>query len=49
MRKTIKDRDVIDEEAKQSPQNLILQAYRAQLLQILKDADVKNALMTEAY
>lgn len=46
-RKTIKDRDVIDEEAKQSPQNLILQAYRAQLLEILMDADIKNALMMD--
>jgi hypothetical protein len=47
LRKTIKDRDVIDEEAKQSPQNLILQAYRGQLLQILMDADVKDALMID--
>jgi hypothetical protein len=47
LRKTIKDRDVIDEEAKQSPQNLILEAYRAQLLQILKDKDVRGALTNE--
>jgi hypothetical protein len=46
-RKTIKDRDVIDEEASQSPQNLILQAYRAQLLQIIMDPDVRNALVDQ--
>ena len=43
--KKIKDRDVIDEEANQSPQNLIFQAYRAQLLQILMDPDVRSALV----
>mgnify|MGYP003340887434 FL=1 len=45
LKKTFKERDVIDEEANQSPQNHILMAYRAQLLQILMDPDVKNALM----
>ena len=43
-RKTIKERDVIDEEATQSYQNLVLEAYRAQLLQILTDTNVRDAL-----
>jgi hypothetical protein len=40
-------RDVIDQQASQSPQNNILMAYRDQLSEILNDPDVKKALAGE--
>lgn len=35
---------MIDEKASQSPQNNILQAYRDQLMEILSDPEVMEAL-----
>jgi len=46
--KNIKERDVIDEKASESPQNNILRAYRAQLQQILNDRDLQNVLTRSA-
>ena len=37
-------RDVVDEEAKQSPQNTIKMAFRARLIKILEQPEVKSAL-----
>ena len=37
-------RDVVDEEAKQSPQNTIKMAYRDRLIKILERPEVKTAL-----
>jgi len=43
--KNFSGRDVIDEKADQSHQNLILMAYREQLNEILNDPEVKAALI----
>jgi len=40
-------RDVVDQQASQSPQNQILMAYRDQLAEILNDPEVKQALTAE--
>jgi hypothetical protein len=42
--KNIKERDVVDEKASESPQNTILGAYKAQLQQIFNDADLQSVL-----
>lgn len=42
--KNIKERDVIDEQASQSPQNNILLAYKAQLDQIVNDEEVRQVM-----
>lgn len=42
--KKIKERDVVDESAKESPQNNVLRAYREQLKQILNDPDIEKSL-----
>ncbi len=42
--KRFKERDVIEEKADESPQNNILRAYHDQLLQIITDQEVKEAL-----
>jgi len=47
--KNITERDVIDEEASQSPQNKVFEAYRDQLIQVLEDPDVKAAVMRESF
>lgn len=44
LRKNIKERDIVDEKANESPQNQILNAYKAQIQQILNDEDLRNAL-----
>ncbi|GAA5218149.1 hypothetical protein ACFSJ3_14940 [Corallincola platygyrae] len=43
--KRIAGRDVIEEKADESPQNNILRAYRAQLVEIFSDPEVKDALL----
>lgn len=43
--KEFKERDVIDEQASESPQNNVLRAYKAQLQQILNDPEVREALV----
>ena len=48
LQKNIKERDVIDEQASESPQNNILRAYKAQLQQILNDRDLQNVLTHSA-
>lgn len=42
--KNIAERDVVDEQANESPQNNILRAYKAQLDQIVNDEEVRNAV-----
>ncbi|GAB2874553.1 hypothetical protein ACCI51_05805 [Microbulbifer echini] len=42
--KNIKERDVIEEKASQSPQNNVLLAYKAQLDQIVNDEEVRKAM-----
>ncbi|WP_444915315.1 hypothetical protein [Microbulbifer sp. TRSA007] len=42
--KNIAERDVVDEQASESPQNNILRAYKAQLDQIVNDEEVRNAV-----
>lgn len=44
LEKNFAGRDVIEEEASESPQNKVLQAYREQLIEILSDKEVKAAL-----
>jgi hypothetical protein len=40
--KNIKERDVVDEKASESPQNNVLRAYKAQLDQIINDPEVRQ-------
>ena len=40
----VAERDVIDEEANDSPQNKILDAYRDQLIDIFDDSDIRAAI-----
>ncbi|MBT4051440.1 MAG: hypothetical protein HOE59_06960, partial [Euryarchaeota archaeon] len=40
----VAERDVIDEEANDSPQNKILAAYRDQLIDIFDDSDIRAAI-----
>ena len=47
LEKRFAGRDVIEQEASQSPQNHILMAYRNQLAEILNDPEVKRALTGE--
>ncbi|WP_226642121.1 hypothetical protein [Microbulbifer variabilis] len=42
--KNLKERDVIEEKANQSPQNNILLAYKAQLDQIINDEEVRGVM-----
>ncbi len=42
---SLKERDVIDEKADESPQNNVLRAYRDQLLQILSDPELKAHIL----
>ncbi|WP_444937070.1 hypothetical protein ACJJIW_08175 [Microbulbifer sp. JMSA004] len=42
--KNIAERDVVDEQASESPQNNILRAYKAQLDQIVNDEEIRNAV-----
>lgn len=42
--KRITERDVVEESAKESPQNNVLRAYREQLKQILNDPELKKSL-----
>lgn len=42
--KNLKERDVIDEQASESPQNNVLLAYKAQLDQIVNDPEVRQAV-----
>ena len=42
--KNLKERDTIDEQASQSPQNNVLMAYKAQLDQIINDPEVRQAV-----
>ncbi|SHF86440.1 hypothetical protein SAMN04487965_2794 [Microbulbifer donghaiensis] len=42
--KNIKERDVVDEQASQSPQNNVLLAYKAQLDQIVNDSEVRQVM-----
>ncbi|WP_295799008.1 hypothetical protein [uncultured Microbulbifer sp.] len=42
--KNIKERDVVDEQASQSPQNNVLLAYKAQLDQLINDPEVRQAV-----
>ncbi|MCW8832636.1 MAG: hypothetical protein OQK09_12950 [Colwellia sp.] len=44
LEKEIKERDVIEEKASESPQNNVLRAYRDQLIDIFNDEEVKKAL-----
>lgn len=44
LEKNLAARDVVDEQASQSPQNHILMAYRDRLAKILEDPDVRAAL-----
>jgi hypothetical protein len=43
--KNFTERDVIEESASESAQNNILRAYRAQIIQILNDEEVKKSLI----
>ncbi|MCL2912196.1 hypothetical protein L2725_00120 [Shewanella corallii] len=43
--KQTKERDVIDEQASESPQNNVLRAYRDQLQQLLSDPELKAAII----
>lgn len=44
LHKNIKERDVIDEKAGESPQNQIIGAYKAQLQQIFNDRELQSVL-----
>jgi hypothetical protein len=45
--KQIKERDVIDEQASESPQNNVLRAYREQLQQIFTDPELRAVAIAE--
>ena len=45
LEKSIAGRNVIEEKSDESPQNNILRAYKAQLLEILNDPEIKNAIL----
>lgn len=45
LEKSVAGRDVIEETADESPQNNVLRAYKAQLLEILNDPVIKNAIL----
>lgn len=45
LEKTFAGRDVIEEKSDESPQNNVLRAYRDQLLEILNDPEVKDAIL----
>lgn len=45
LEKTVAGRDIIEEKSSESPQNNVLRAYKAQLLEILNDPEIKHAIL----